>query len=107
MYILDLFGPKNGGLSFQLSRNIIKWKWNGKIKPCPHVKSLPLLYGSGFSLKQTNYFTLKIKILIYFQPRKPLNGPRFSWCISISFLTKKIHYETPLVTLILKYICIF
>jgi hypothetical protein len=95
MYILDSFGPKNGGLSFQPSRNIIKWKWNGKIKPCPHVKSLPLSYGSGFSLKQTNYFTFiaknkgKIKIRIDFQPKNPLNGPRFSWCISISFPTKK------------------
>jgi hypothetical protein len=95
MYILDSFGPKNGGLSFQPSRNIIKWKWNGKKEPCPHVKSLPLLYGSGFSLKQTNYFTFiaknkgKIKILIYFPPKILLNGPRFSWCISISFPAKK------------------
>jgi hypothetical protein len=48
IYILDSFGPKNGGLSFQPSRNIIKWKGNGKIKPCPHVKSLPLLYGGAF-----------------------------------------------------------
>jgi hypothetical protein len=95
MYILDLFGPKNGGLSFQHSRNIRKWKWNGKIKPCPHVQSLPLLYGSGFYLKQTNYFTFiaknkgKVKFSINFQPKKPLNGPRFSWCILISFPTNK------------------
>jgi hypothetical protein len=62
MYILDSFGLKNGGLSFQPSRNIIKGKWNGKIKPCPHVKSLPLLYGSGFSLNKQIISPLLLKI---------------------------------------------
>jgi hypothetical protein len=58
MYILDSFGPKNRELSFQPSRNIIKWKWNGKIKPCPHVESLPLLYGSDLKLKKNKLFHL-------------------------------------------------
>jgi hypothetical protein len=63
MYILYSFGPKNGGLSFQPSRNIIKWKWNGKIKPFPLVKSHPLSYGSGFLKNKTNYFTFIAKIV--------------------------------------------
>jgi hypothetical protein len=53
MYILNSFGPKNGGFSFQPSRKIIKWKWNGKIKPCPLIKPRPLSYGSGFCLNKT------------------------------------------------------
>jgi hypothetical protein len=49
----------------------MKVKW--KNKTMPTCKSLPLLYGSGFSLKQTNYFTSiaknkgKIQNLFYFQ----------------------------------------
>jgi hypothetical protein len=61
IYILDSFGPKNVGLSFQPSRNIIKWKWNGKIKPCPPIKSCPLSYGSGFSLSKKIILRLLLK----------------------------------------------
>jgi hypothetical protein len=63
MYILYSFSPKNRGLSFQPSRNIIKWKWNRKPKPCLPIKSHPLSHGNGFSLNKTKYFTFIAKIV--------------------------------------------
>ncbi len=56
MYILEPIWSKNGGPSFQASKNINKKKWNGKIKPCPIVKSLLLSYGVGVFSKYEFFF---------------------------------------------------
>lgn len=63
------------GFPFQALRNIIKKKWNKKVKPFPSIKNIYFSIGFGFFLKHSNYFVFIIKLKknqnfnIDFQPK--------------------------------------
>lgn len=85
------------GLPFQAIRNIIKQKWNGKIKACSIIKYFV------FQLVVVFYETLKLfcfYCLIFFKSHflnristkhcKVLSGPIFKWYMLTLIMTKKI-----------------
>ncbi len=80
------------------SWNITKQKKFENLMQCPSIKS-PLLWNDSFFFFFKHFFNGISSKNFQF-----LNCPRINWCISISYIIKKIHPRIPSTTLILKYI---
>jgi hypothetical protein len=79
------------------------------------IKSPPPSYGSVFFLKRKHYYAFiakKCKKHIFsngfsIKNSKIWNGPKFHWCISMPFTTKKCQQKIPTIIVVFKYICNF
>jgi len=90
-----------------------KDKW--KKMQCPSIKYFSLWYGHGFYILKNYYAFISKKESFYLflneassRNFKLVNGPKFNWCISISYtIIFLIHQKIPHTILVLKYICNF